>query len=125
MEMSTKANGRETRLTDKGHTFTSQEPLTKENGSKISSMASVLKDGKMAPIIKANIDSVVNMEKANSYGLMDRHSKEILLAMELKEEGSTDGMMAGNTMASGPRTKCMATVPSDGQTEECTEVTML
>ena len=63
-------------------TFTSQGQRTKENGWMISSMASVLKDGKMELITRASTDRDASMERESLFGLMGPHLRATSLGME-------------------------------------------
>ena len=53
------------------------DPDMKVNGLKINSMDSVLKDGQMEHLMKANMLKAKSMERASSLGLMEEYSLEI------------------------------------------------
>ena len=120
--------------------------VTKDNGSVINNMVMGMKNGQMVQNTQANIIKVSNMEKVNSYGLINASMKEsskIIISMvaaytngtmteSLKETGkitrwkakeSLHGLMVVNTLVIILMIKNMELVLSNGLMVEHTMAT--
>jgi hypothetical protein len=113
-EMSTKVSGKMIRLTGRESTLMSMEAAMKEPGSKISNMATVLKDGLMEPPMKASIYRERSMEKESSPGLTSQPILETSMTTISTARVFTNGPMEECSQVNGATIRWRAMEPSHG-----------
>jgi|LauGreDrversion4_2_1035121.scaffolds.fasta_scaffold328641_2 hypothetical protein len=113
-EMSTKVSGKMIRLTGRESTLMSMEAAMKAPGSKISNMATVLKDGLMEPPMKASIYRERSMEKESSLGLTSPPILETSMTTISTARAYTNGLMEECSQVSGATIRWRDMEPSHG-----------
>jgi hypothetical protein len=110
------ANGVMTRLMEMALTHTLTAHPTQANGFGISKKAKALKHGLMVPSIKERMSKERNRDMGSLPGVKARAMMASSRIITWKGSAPTNGMMAGNTLGNGKRTKCMERANSHGLT---------
>lgn len=109
MEMSMKASGKMIKHMEQGTINMLMELLTRVNGRMISNMEKELRRGLTVQGMKGATLRGRSMGKDSSSSQMEVSIMEIFSSMKYQERESTCGQTKRPLMASGKRTKCMAT----------------